>query len=155
MPGFQQQPASEPSRAWLYDAQNSNPRRDRPADAVEAGVWRFFEGMLPDADDLPAFTPQLPVYASVARHVVLALFVPEFLVRFRAGVALGADVPIASAGRRPLDLNYRPDPFCLWLKERGRKIWFVRLDVAGRGMDIDCGSAVTESRLHDVAAQVA
>jgi hypothetical protein len=41
IPGFQQQPASEPSRAWLYNAQNSNPRRDRPADAIEAGVGGF------------------------------------------------------------------------------------------------------------------
>ena len=54
MPGFQQQPASEPSRAWLYNAQNSNPRRDRPVDAVEAGGGVFLEGILPDADDFPS-----------------------------------------------------------------------------------------------------
>ena len=50
---------------------------------------------MPDADDLPAFTPQLPVHAFVAGYVGLAFTVPEGAVG-----ALGADVPIASAVRR-------------------------------------------------------
>jgi hypothetical protein len=59
----------------------------------------FLEGVLPDADEFLSLPAELTVDASVAGHVLLALFVPEFLVGFRAGVALGADMPIASAVR--------------------------------------------------------
>ena len=52
--------------------------------------------MLPDADDFPAFPPQLPVHAFIAGHVVFALFVPELPVGFRSRVALGAAVPETS-----------------------------------------------------------
>lgn len=65
IPGFQQQPASEPSRAWLYNAKNSNPERDHSADAIEAGLRGYGElkrsvdsrRQLPDADDFPALWP--------------------------------------------------------------------------------------------------
>ena len=68
--------------------------------AGEAGVGGFFEGMLPDADDFPAPAPELAGYVAVAGHVGLVFTVPEGAVGVRAGVALGADVPIVSAGRR-------------------------------------------------------
>ena len=51
------------------------------------------EGVLPDADDLPAFMPQLPVDALVAGHVFFAFAVPECTVGFGARVALGTAVP--------------------------------------------------------------
>jgi hypothetical protein len=70
------------------------------ADAVEAGGRGFLEGVLPNADDFPSLPAELKVHAFVAGYVVLALFVPEFPVSFRTGVALGADMPIASAVRR-------------------------------------------------------
>jgi hypothetical protein len=54
---------------------------------------------LPDADDFPALAAELTVDAFIAGHVFLAFAVPESAVGFRAGVALGADVPIASAVR--------------------------------------------------------
>ena len=34
-------------------------------DAVEAGAWRFFEGMLPDADDFPALAAEFFSYADM------------------------------------------------------------------------------------------
>jgi hypothetical protein len=54
---------------------------------------------LPDADDFPSLPAELAVHALVPGYVVLALFIPESAVGFRAGVALRADVPIASAVR--------------------------------------------------------
>ena len=56
--------------------------------------------MLPDADDFPAPAAELAGDAAVAGHAGLAFAVPEGAVGVRAGVALGADVPIVSAGRR-------------------------------------------------------
>lgn len=52
--------------------------------------------MLPDADDFPALASELAVYAAIASHVVLTLFIPELPICFRAGVALGAAVPKTS-----------------------------------------------------------
>jgi hypothetical protein len=46
------------------------------ADAVEAGVGEFLEGVLPDADDLPPLAAELAVHSFIAGHVVGALFVP-------------------------------------------------------------------------------
>ena len=54
---------------------------------------------LPDSDDPPAFTPQLPVHALIAGHVFFAFTVPELPVGFRAGVALGASVPETSVDK--------------------------------------------------------
>ena len=58
------------------------------------------EGVLPDADDFPALAAELAVDAAVAGRVGFAFAIPEGAVGFRTGVALGASVPIASAGRR-------------------------------------------------------
>mgnify|MGYP006952912924 FL=1 len=55
--------------------------------------------MLPNADGLPAFMPQLTIDAFITGHVVFALAVPELPVGFRAGVALEAAVPAAPAVR--------------------------------------------------------
>ena len=71
----------------------------RTADAVEAGVRGFLEGVLPDADDFPALAAELASDAFIAGHVFLALFVPEFPVGFGAGVAPGAAVPEASVDK--------------------------------------------------------
>ena len=51
---------------------------------------------MPDADDFPSLPAELAVHAFVAGHVVLALFIPEGAVGFRAGVALRAGVPETS-----------------------------------------------------------
>ena len=75
-------------------------RVESAAETVEASVGGFLEGMLPDSDDPPAFTPQLPVHALIAGHVGLAFPVPECAVGFRPGVALGTGVPTASAAMR-------------------------------------------------------
>jgi hypothetical protein len=66
---------------------------------VEAGVGGFLEGMWPDADDFPSPAPELAGDAAVAGHVVFALAVPECAVGVRAGVALAAVMPTASAAR--------------------------------------------------------
>jgi hypothetical protein len=55
---------------------------------------------LPDADDFPALPSELEGDAFIAGQIVFTLFIPEGAVGFRAGVALGAAVPIASAVRR-------------------------------------------------------
>ena len=60
----------------------------------------FFEGMLPDADDFPSPAPELAGDAAVVGYVGLAFAVPEGAVGFRAGGALAAVTPIASAVRR-------------------------------------------------------
>jgi len=73
---------------------------ERAAETVEAGFGRFLEGVLPDADDFPSPAPELAGDTAIARHVFLAFAVPKGAVGFRSGVALGADVPIASAVRR-------------------------------------------------------
>jgi hypothetical protein len=80
------------------DARKS-PYCERAADAVEANGWGFLEGVLPDADDFASWPAEQAVHAPVAGNVVLAFSIPEGAVGFRAGVALGADVPIASAVR--------------------------------------------------------
>lgn len=64
--------------------------------AVYADNRTFPQRMLPDADDFPALATELAVDSSVAGHVVIALFVPEGTVGFRAGVAFGASVPETS-----------------------------------------------------------
>lgn len=70
------------------------------ANAVEAGLGRFLEGVLPEANGFPSLPAELAVAAFIAGHVVLAFAVPEGSVGFRTGVALRADMPIASAVRR-------------------------------------------------------
>lgn len=65
-------------------------------DAVEACLGGFLEGVLPDADDFPALASELAVHAAIPGHVVLALFIPELPICFRARVTLGAAVPEAS-----------------------------------------------------------
>ena len=69
------------------------------ADAVKAGVGRFLEGVLPDADDFPSLPAELAGDALIAGHVVFAFFIPELPVGFRAGVALGATVPETSVDK--------------------------------------------------------
>ncbi len=71
-------------------------RRQCPADAGEAVLRGFSQGVLPDADDFPSLTTKLAVHASVAANVVFALFVPEPPIGFGAFVALGARVPETS-----------------------------------------------------------
>ena len=56
--------------------------------------------MLPDMDDFPAPAPELAGDAFIAGHVGLAFAVPAGAVGFRAGGALAAVTPIASAVRR-------------------------------------------------------
>jgi hypothetical protein len=63
------------------------------ADAVEAGVGRFLEGVLPDADDFPSLTAELAVDTPIARHVVRAFFVPILPVRLWASVAFWTAMP--------------------------------------------------------------
>ena len=58
------------------------------------------EGMLPDADYFPALASELAGDVAAAGHVGLAFAVPEGAIGVLAGGALGAGVPIASAGRR-------------------------------------------------------
>ena len=53
------------------------------ADAIEAGVGGFLEGMLPDADDFPSPAPELASNASIAGHVGLAFAVPDSVVGVR------------------------------------------------------------------------
>ena len=67
-----------------------------PADAGEASVGRFFEGMLPDADDFPSPAPKLAGDVAIAGYVGLAFAIPEGAVGFRAGVALRTAVPETS-----------------------------------------------------------
>jgi hypothetical protein len=66
------------------------------ADAVEAGLGGFLEGVLPDANDFPSLPAELAVDAFIAGHVVCSFFIPECTVGFRAGVALRAAVPETS-----------------------------------------------------------
>ena len=65
-------------------------------DAVETGIGRFLQGMLPDTDDLPTFLAELACDAFVASPVVFEFLVPEFPVGFGPRVALGASVPETS-----------------------------------------------------------
>jgi hypothetical protein len=50
---------------------------ERAADAVEAGVGRFLEGVLPDVDDFPSLTAELAVDTLIAGHVARAFFYPR------------------------------------------------------------------------------
>ena len=58
------------------------------------------ESVLPDANDFPAPAPELAGDAAVADHVFFAFADPEGAVGVRAGGALAAVMPIASAVRR-------------------------------------------------------
>ena len=70
------------------------------ADAGEASVGGFLEGMLPDGDDFSSPAPELVGDAAVAGHVGLAFAVPDGAVGVRAGGARAAAMPTASAVRR-------------------------------------------------------
>jgi hypothetical protein len=80
------------------------------ADAGEAGLRGYGEPkrsvdsrrQLPDADDFPSPAPELAGDAFIAGRVGLAFAVPEGAVGFRAGGALAAVMPIASAVRRQI-----------------------------------------------------
>jgi hypothetical protein len=76
-------------RIGIMRKANSAARRNRSADAVEADLWGFFEGVMPDADNFSSPTAELVVDALVAGHVLLAIFIPESAVVFRTPVALG------------------------------------------------------------------
>ena len=65
-------------------------RQERAADAVKAGLRRFPEGVLPDADDFPSLPAELAGDAPIAGNVVFAFSIPKLPVGFGAGVALGA-----------------------------------------------------------------
>ena len=67
---------------------------------VRQVAGRFLQRKLPDVDDFSSPAPELAGYVAVAGHVGLVFTVREGAVGVRAGVALGADVPIVSAGRR-------------------------------------------------------
>ena len=70
------------------------------ADAGEASVGGFLEGMLPDANDFPSPAPELAGDSLIAGHVGLAFAAPEGVVGFRSGGALAAAMPTASAVKR-------------------------------------------------------
>ena len=56
------------------------------ADAVEADLGGFLEGVLPDADDFPSLAADLTGDVAVAGHVGLAFAVPKCTVGPRAAV---------------------------------------------------------------------
>lgn len=94
-------------------------------DAGEAGIGRFLEGMLPDADGFLSPAPELTGNAFIAGHVGLAFPVPEGAIGFGAGGALGAVVPEttldedeqAAQRRRPASRSIRRNSPGLWMSK--------------------------------------
>jgi hypothetical protein len=100
------QVGTSPNLATLHNtifktdaAHSSGGAFQRAAEAGEAGLGGFLEGVLPDAEDFPSIPAELAVHAFIAGHVVFSFLIPKLPVGFGAGVALRTSVPETSVDK--------------------------------------------------------